>query len=145
MINNDQQLVDHLFQQIFVQKLRCTHFDGVKPKPSANSVWNKSSDETAILDRAVGKYKKYYQNKAEELKKKLREKNEYDISSYLTYDKEYYVNEYNDRVEEIRKYLVELENKNVDQIAKDDLSVVSEKVNTLYPAFMVKPTLLGLL
>jgi len=79
------------------------------------------------------------------LKTKLSEKKEYDVSSYLTYDTEYYVNEYNDSVEEVKKYLVELENKTVDQIAKDDLSVISEKVNALYPAFMVKPTLLGLL
>ena len=145
MSNNDQQLVDHLFQQIFVQKLRCTHFDAVKPKPSANSIWNKSSDETAILDSAVAKYKKYYQDKADELKTQLNKKKEYDVSSYLTYDTEYYVNEYNDRVEEVKKYLVNLENKTIDQIAKDDLSLVSEKVNALYPAFMAKPTLLGLL
>ena len=74
MSNNDQQLVDHLFQQIFVQQLRCTHFDTVKPKPSSNSVWNKSSDEIAILNLAVAKYKKYYQDKAEEVKTKLNEK-----------------------------------------------------------------------
>jgi hypothetical protein len=145
MSNKDQQLVDHLFQQIFVQQLRCTHFDTLNPKPSSNSVWNKSSDETAILNLAVTKYKKYYQDKAEEVKTKLSDKKEYDVSSYLTYDTEYYVNEYNARVEEVKKYLVELENKTFEQIAKDDLSVVSEQLEALYPYFMAKPTLLGLL
>ena len=78
----------------------------MKPKPSTNSIWNKSSDETAILDSAVAKYKKYYQDKADELKTQLNEKKEYDVSSYLTYDTEYYVNEYNDRIDEVKKYLV---------------------------------------
>ena len=71
MSNNDQQLVDHLYQQIVVQKQRCDHFDTMKPKPSSESVWNKSRDETIILYIAVSKYKKYYQDKAAELKNKL--------------------------------------------------------------------------
>ena len=145
MSNKDQQLVDHLFQQIFVQQLRCTHFDTVKPKPSYNSVWNKSSDEAAILNLAIDKYKRYYHDKAEEVKIKLSEKKEYDVSSYLTYDTEYYINEYNARVEEVKKYIVDLESKTFEQIAKDDLSVISEQINAIYPSFMVKPTLLGLL
>ena len=107
MSNNDQQLVDHLFEQIFVQKLRCTHFDTINPNLSSNSVWNKSSDEKAILELTINKYKKYYQDKMEELKNVLTVKKDYDVSSYLTYDAEYYVNEYNDRNEEIKKYLAE--------------------------------------
>lgn len=145
MSNNDQQLVDHLFEQIFVQKLRCTHFDTTSPNLSSNSVWNKSSDEKAILELTINKYKKYYQNKIEELKKLLSDKKDYDVSSYLTYDTEYYVNEYNDRNEEIKKYLVELETKTFEEISIKDLTIVSEKLTVLYPNFMCKPTLLGLL
>lgn len=145
MSNNDQQLVDHLFQQIFVQKLRCTHFNTVQPSPSVNSVWNKSSDETKILDMAVNNYKKYYQDKADALKTYIEEKKGYDVSSYFTYDTKYYIKEYDDRVNEVNEYIVVLDNKTVDQIATDDLSLVSEKVNALYPDFMAKPTLLGLL
>lgn len=145
MSNNDQQLVDHLFEQIFVQKLRCTHFDTINPNLSSNSVWNKSSDEKAILELTINKYKKYYQDKIEELKKVLSDKKDYDVSSYLTYDSEYYVNEYNDRSEEIKKYLVELETKTFEDISTKDLTIVSEKITALYPDFMCKPTLLGLL
>lgn len=145
MSNNDQQLVDHLFEQIFVQKPRCTHFDTINPNLSSNSVWNKSSDEKAILDLTLNKYKKYYKDKMEELKNVLSVKKDYDISSYLTYDTEYYVNEYNDRNEEIKKYLVELETKTFEDISNQDLTNVSEQLNALYPNFMCKPTLLGLL
>ena len=145
MSNKDQQLVDYLFEKIFVQKLRCTHFDTINPNLSSASLWNKSSDERVILKLATFKYKKYYQDKIEELKTLLTEKKDYDVSSYLTYDTEYYSNEYNDKNEEINKYLVELENKTFEQISKDDLSIVSESLTALYPNFMCKPTLLGLL
>ena len=55
------------------------------------------------------------------------------------------MNEYNDRNEEIKKYLVELETKTFEEIKNKNLSVVSEKLTALYPDFMCKPTLLGLL
>ena len=145
MSNKDQQLVDHLFEQIFVQKLRCTHFDTINPNLSSNSVWNKSSDEKAILELTINNYKKYYQHKIEELKNVLTERKEYDVSSYLTYDTDYYVNEYNDRNEEIKKYLVELETKTFEDISTNDLTIVSEQLTAMYPTFMCKPTLLGLL
>jgi len=145
MSNKDQQLVDHLFEQIFVQKLRCNHFDTIAPNLSSNSVWNKSSDEKAILELVINKYKKYYQDKIEELKNVLTVKKDYDVSSYLTYDAEYYVNEYNDRNEEIKKYLVELETKTFENISTEDLTIVSDQLCALYPNFMCKPKLLELL
>jgi len=108
-------------------------------------VWNKSSDEKAILELVINKYKKYYQDKMEELKNILNLKKDYDVSSYLTYDTEYYLNEYNDRNEEIKKYLVELETKTFEDISTKDLTIVSEQLCALYPNFICKPTLLGLL
>lgn len=144
MNHKDQKLVDHLFERIFLQKIRYAFFSKVPPKRHPN-IRDKSNDEKEILEDFIAKYKKFYQDKAEELKKKLNEKKEYDISSYFAYDTEYYINEYNNRVEEVNKYLVELENKTNDQIDKDDLSFVSEKINALYPNFIPKPNLLGLL
>ena len=79
------------------------------------------------------------------MKTYIEEKKGYDVSSYFTYDTKYYIKEYDDRVNEVNEYIVVLDNKTVDQIATDDLSLVSEKVNALYPDFMAKPTLLGLL
>jgi hypothetical protein len=145
MSNNDQQLVDHLFEQIFVQRLRCTHFNTINPSLSSKSIWNKSSDEKAILELVISKYKKYYQDKIEYLKTLLVDKKEIDVSSYLTYDTDYYINEYNDRNENINKYLVELENKTLEQLTKEDLTIVSNDLTALYPNFMSKPSLLGLL
>ena len=44
MSNNDQQLVDHLYNTIFVQQLRCNYFESVGGKHAFNSVWNKHTD-----------------------------------------------------------------------------------------------------
>ena len=95
------------------------------------------------MDNIIEKYKKYYHDKAEEIKTKLEEQKEYNISSYLTYDTEYYINQYNDRVEEINKYLVELDNKTFDNIANEKLSSISETIDQLFPNYMADPTLLG--
>lgn len=138
----EQQLVDHLYEGIFLQKIRCAHFYS---NLSADSVWNKSVDENAILKLLISKYKKYYEDKIEELKVVLEQKKEYDVSNFLTYDTEYYINNYNQNSEEINKYLVELENKTFEQISKDDLTIVSDDLTILFPNFMSKPSLLGLL
>ena len=57
MSNNDQLLVDHLYNAIFVQQLRCNHFNSVGQQAS-NSVWNKQADEKKIIDKMVDQYKK---------------------------------------------------------------------------------------
>lgn len=145
MSNNDQRLVDYLFEQIFIQKLRCNHFDTINPNISSNSVWNKSRDEKAILELTLNRYKKYYKDKMKELENILLVKKNDNISSYLTYNTKYYTDEYNDRNKEIKKYLVEIETKTFEDISKQDLTNVSDHLNDLYPNFMCKPTLLGLL
>lgn len=142
MSNNDQQLVDHLYNTIFVQKLRCKHFNSVGQHAS-NSVWNKHSDEKKILDKMVDQYKKYYKDKVEDLKTKLHDIKEANVNSYLTYDTEYHVNQYTQSVEELDKYLVELDAKTFDHVAKDKLSIVSKAIDAQFPGFMTVPTLLG--
>ena len=142
MNDNEQQLVDHLYNTIFVQQLRCNYFNSVGNQ-SNNSVWNKYSDEKKILDIMVEKYKNYYRIKAEDLKTKLYDMKEFNINSYLTYDKEYYLNEYNKRIDEINKYLVELNEKTIEHIFKDRLSCISDEVNIQFPDYLVDPVLLG--
>lgn len=137
----DQKLVDFLYENIFSQKIRCDYFNKIGIQ--ANSVWNKHIDEKKILDNMIEKYKKYYHDKAEEIKVKLEEQKQYNVSSYLTYDTDYYINQYNDRVEEINKYLVELDNKTFDHIAKEKLSSISQKIDQLFPNYMTDPTLIG--
>lgn len=142
--NRDQQLVDHLYNAIFAQQTRCNHFNAVGPQ-ATNSVWNKQADENKILNAMVEQYKKYYSDKAKELKTMLHEIKEANINSYLTYDTEYYVNQYTQRTEELDKYLVELENKTLDHIITEQLSSVSETIDSQFPDYMANPTLLGLL
>jgi hypothetical protein len=143
MSSTDQQYIDHLYNQIFVQQLRCDHFNTITPQPSTKSVWNKSNDEEQILDLMVQKYKEYYQNKATELKNKVEELKETNVTHFLTYDTDYYINEYTQRTEQIDNYLVELAAKTVDHIAKETLGSVSEEIDVLFPGYMADPTLVG--
>jgi hypothetical protein len=142
MSNNDQQLVDHLYNAIFVQQLRCDHFN-LAGHQTSNSVWNKHADEKKILDNMIEQYKKYYKDKVMVLKTQLNDIKEVNVNSYLTYDTEYYISEYTQRVEELDKYLVELEAKSFDHIAKDNLSYISEAINYQFPEYSTYPTLLG--
>ena len=142
MSNNDQLLVDYLYNTIFVQKLRCDHFNSVGQQ-SSNSVWNKYRDEKKILDNMTDMYKKYYKDKVEELKIKLSDIKEYNVNSYLTYDTEYHLSKYNQSMEEIDRYLVELEAKTFDHITKDKLSSISETLDLQFPGYLIDPTLLG--
>jgi hypothetical protein len=142
MINNDQQFVDYLYNNIFVQLLRFNHFDSAG-KQSTNSIWNKYSDEKKILDIFVDRYKKYYKNKAESLKPILHKIKETNIHSFLTYDIDYHILQYNTRIEEIDKYLSELEFQTLNHISKHKLSFISETLNTQFPGYLSDPTLLG--
>jgi hypothetical protein len=145
MSNTDQHLVDYLFEQIFVQKLRCTHFNSITQHISKNSVWNRHTDENKIMDNMLQKYKSYYRDKAEKMKIKLLELKQYNTSSYLTYDSEYYINKYNAQVEQVNKYIVELDNKNINHITTEKLSYISQEINLLFPSITPDPTLLGLI
>ena len=142
MSNNDQLLVDHLYNAIFVQQLRCNHFNSVGQQAS-NSVWNKQADEKKIIDNMVDQYKKYYKDKVEKLKNQLHDIKEAKINSYLTYDTEYHISLYNQRMEELNKYLVEIDAKTLDEIANDKLSSLSEALDLQFPGYLVDPSLLG--
>ena len=145
MNNNDQQFVDYLYNNIFVQLIRFNHFDfsGNQSNQSTNSIWNKHSDEKKILDKFVDRYKKYYKNKAEILKTVLYEIKETNIHSFLTYDVNYHVLQYNTGIEEINKYLSELEFQTLNHVSKHKLSFISETLNTQFPGYFADPTLLG--
>ena len=91
----------------------------------------------------VEKYKKYYKDKAEELKPKLHSIKESNINSYLTYDKEYYTQQYNKQIEDLNKYLEEVDSKTLDHITKEKLSNIPESLNLCFPGYMIDPTLLG--
>jgi hypothetical protein len=142
MSNNDQQLVDYLYNTIFVQLLRCTHFESIG-KQMTNSVWNKHSDEKKILEIMIDKYKNYYKTKVDTLKSQLEDLKEVNINSYLTYDSEFYINEYTKRMEELDKYLAELDSKTLEDISTTKLSNVSQVINFQYPGYFIDPTLLG--
>lgn len=138
----EQQLVDHLYNTIFVQQQRCDYFNS-NGKQASNSVWNKYSDEKKILDIMVENYKNYYKTKVEDLKAKLHDLKETNVNSYLTYDKEYYMNEYTKRIEELDKYLVELDAKTLEHISRNKLSYLSETLEFQFPNYLLDPILLG--
>ena len=141
MSNNDQQIIDHLYNAIYIQKLRCDQFyNGYQ---ATNSVWNRYSDEKKILDMFVDKYKNFYKNKAEELKKKVLDIKEYNIKSYLTYDVEFYVNSYNTQIDEINNYISHVESKTYELIKKDKLNSISKDIDILFPGYLVYPSLFG--
>lgn len=142
MDNNDQKLVDFLYEQIFVQQLRCNYFETLG-QTTPNSVWNRVSDEKNILNIMITNYRQYYTDKAELIKIKLCELKEYNIASYLTYDKEYYVNLYNAQIETVNKYIVSIENKTMDHISTKKLSYISDDIDTLFNGFILNPTLLN--
>jgi hypothetical protein len=142
MSNKDQFLVDHLYNTIFVQQLRCDHFNSLG-KQINNSVWNKHADEKKILDNMVNKYKKYYKDRVDVLKTHLYNIKDVNINSYFTYDTEYHISQYTQRMEELDKYLVELEAKTFDNIANDKLSYMSDELDLQFPGYLVDPTLLG--
>lgn len=141
MDTSEQKLVDFLYENIFAQKQRCDYFNNMRVQ--SNSLWNKHTDEKKILDNLIEKYKDYYRNKIEEIKKKIQEQKEYNLNSYLTYNTEYYINRHNEQMEEINKYLTELNSKDIDFISKEKISSVSETIDNLFPNFMLSPTLLG--
>jgi c-di-AMP phosphodiesterase-like protein len=142
MANNDQLLVDHLYNTIFIQNIRCNHFNSIGHQAS-NSVWNKHSDEKKILDNMVDNYKNYYKDMTEKLKTDLNDIKEVNINSFLTYDSEYHVSQYLQRVEEIDKYLVELDTKTFEHISKNKISYISDVINSQFPDCLIDPTLLG--
>ena len=142
MSHNDQTLVDYLYNTLSTQKLRCDYFN-LTGEQAHNSIWNRYSDEKKILDKMVDQYKKYYSDKVEEMKIDITTIKNHNINSYMTFDPEYHINQYNERMEEINKYLVELEMKNVNHIIVDKISSVSKSIDTEYPNYFANPSLLG--
>lgn len=136
MSNNDQQYVDFLFNNILVQQLRYEHFNTIKQHP--NSVWNRSKDEKVVLDIMTQKYKDFYSSKADQIIIKLNEIKEANISSYLTYNRDYYVNQHKSLTDEVKKYKEELYNKPI----TIKHSIISENIDKLFPGFITDPTLL---
>jgi hypothetical protein len=143
-MSNDQQLVDYLYNAIFSQQLRCAHLNSVVGQ-QINSVWNKHTDEKKILDKMVDRYKNFYKEKIELLKTHFHIIKEYNVNSFLTYDRAYYISKYNQHIEELDKYLIELELKTLDTISKEKLSSISEEIDIICPYYLVDPTLLGLI
>lgn len=140
-INIDQQYIDQIYNAIIVQKLRYDHFNSIIPNTSKKSVWNKTNDEKIILQQLVNLYKDYYKNKAEELQLKIKEQKEYNMNSYLTYDPTYYEKNYTERKKELENYLNDLDDKNINDTLADKLNFVSIHIDTLFPGYMVTPTL----
>jgi len=123
-MNNEQQYIDQLYAFVFAQRIRCTQLSS-------------SEEELNVLMDFVSVYKQYYEQKAEEILTRLHKTRDINVGSYLTYDKEFYVTEYNARKEEVELYLKKLP----DMSSMEDLSVISPAIDKLFAEFVLTPTL----
>jgi hypothetical protein len=139
MNNNDQQIIDFLYTQIITQKIRCDHFKLIIQAPQ--SIWNKYRDEKTILDKITTLYKKFYINKLNKLKIILEEKKIYYVTSYLTYNTDFYLNQHKKMNEDIEKYLTNISNTPTDNITTTNIFTLSTDINTLVPNYLPTPTL----
>jgi len=126
---------------ISAQRLRCEYFKSVTPNITTKSVWNKTIHEKGILEQMINLYKDFYLQKIVEIEKQLEETKEYNINSILTYDADYYVNQFNDKMEDIKKYRVMLDKKTDDEIYTEDLTFISEDINFTFSDYIPDPIL----
>jgi len=136
MNSHDQLKLDLLYHSIYVQKLRYNNFNAIK---TSSGVWNTSASEKKVLEGLLNTYKKYYFDKIIELKEKILEEKKYNTESYLTYDTEFYINKFNISMEEINKYIVELEKIDIDTFYLN-LSIISDNFTLSHPEFLLKPS-----
>ena len=141
-MNTNQKLVDFLYESVLDQKLRCDYFSNIGTCHN-NSVWNKNVDERRILDRLVDRYKKYYIDKADEVKQKLNVQKEYDINSYLTLSTDYYINKYNKDIEDVNKYIENIKNKTINTIISEKLNSISVDIDVTFVDFIATPVLIN--
>lgn len=139
MSDISQSTLDHLYMQIYAQHTRYSYFNN---QSSSKGVWNKSGHEKGILDRYIELYKNYYRTQALKIRTQIESDKDYNVSSYLTYDPEYYVNLCNDRVEEITKYLVELDNLSYEDVLTKDLSSISSVIDNKFGTKILSPSML---
>ena len=68
---------------------------------------------------------------------------EYNIKSYFTYDSDFYNNLYSNQIQQIDKYVTDIESKTLEFIKKNKLTFISKDIDELFPLYLVSPTLLG--
>jgi hypothetical protein len=136
----DQSFIDQVYYNLFEQTLRYNQF---YINLHSNSVWNKSIGEKNVLESLVKIYKKFYYDKAEEIRIKIGQIKQVNVNSYMTYDCEYHVNQYNDRIAEVNKYIVKLDAITYEDVMDSELGVISEEIELLFPKYLVTPTLYG--
>jgi hypothetical protein len=136
----DQSFIDQVYYNIFEQTLRYNQF---YINLHSSSVWNKAIGEKNVLESLITIYKKFYEDRAEEIRIKIGEIKEVNVNSYMTYDCEYHINKYNDRISEVNKYLITLEALTYEDVMDAKLGVISEEIELLFPKYIVTPTLYG--
>jgi hypothetical protein len=79
------------------------------------------------------------------MKQTVTDLKDYNIHSYLTRDVPYYINQYEVRIAQIKKYTDNLEKINIDNVLFTNLSSFGDELDILYPNFIIMPTLFNLL
>ena len=136
----DQQIIDLLYNAVYVQHLRYSHYNSMQLQGQWNSRFH---DETIILNTFVEKYKKYFITRCQELSKLITETKQYNTESYLTINTEFYLTQYEEHITELKKYTDKVNAINVHDILTTDLSSLGSILDKLYPDFIKTATLFG--
>ena len=139
MSNSDQQLIDLLYNNIYMQKIKCEYYFNKHISP--DSMWNKHTDEHNIMELYIKKYKQFYIDKSNELIIKLIEIKNANINSYLTFNPEQYENLHTTDLNNINIIVNQINSKNINSILSDKISILFKPFNNI-PIIFVDPTLL---
>ena len=140
-MNNEQYELDNLYNQMSAQKLRCDYF--FKKNHNMNSVWNKYTDEKFLFDIHCDNYKNWYLAKINQLKTKIFEYKEKNITSYLTLNVNFYIQQYTEWINDIDTYTVRIEQIDNNTLITENLShyTMNTELINLFPNFLLLPTL----
>lgn len=140
-MNKEQKCVDFLFEKLYTQYNRYNYFKSIQMPFNSTRL----SDETEILNKHIEEYKNFYKNMIENIKTKLEEIHYNNITSYLTYDVNYYNDQHSIRKKEINTYLANLDKYDIETLLNKSIASVSPTIDYLTPEYIFTPTLVGLL
>lgn len=134
----NQSKIDLLYNAIYIQNIRYLHFTAIKTSGQWSSKFN---DEIVIFKNLIKEYKQLFLNQINDLTKIITDAKEYNTTSYLTYNCDYYIEQFNNHIDLLNKYTDKVENLNIDNVLITDLSSLGKELDLLYPKFITVPSL----
>lgn len=94
--------------------------------------------EHRILLELLGSIKNYIMGFVNKLKKTIENETKKNTESYLTWDKKYYEDSLNKKLELLEEFKTKLENTKSETFLSIDFSVTNSNLDNLYPSFLPK-------